>query len=241
MPPSRRPTKADLRRARAEEARAALARAQRRSRLIRLAAWSAAGVVLIVAVVVTIVLVNRPAGQPTATTFPTPSPVISAAGRTTSPPWGTPPDAARAVAAAGLPMLGAEGTALHIHAHLDVFANGSPVQVPAEIGIDQAQQQISPLHTHDSTGVIHIESPDKTATFTLGQFFTEWQVSLAADHIGGLTVDATHHLKVYVNGKPYTANPANLVLAAHDEIAIVYGTDAQPVTVPSSYAWTNGL
>ena len=124
---------------------------------------------------------------------------------------------------------------------LDVFANGSAVQVPAEIGIDPAHQQISPLHTHDTTGVIHIESPDKTATFTLGQFFTEWQVSLSGDHIGGLTVDATHHLKVYVNGKPYTDNPANLAFAAHDEIAIVYGTDAQPVTVPSSYAWTNGL
>jgi hypothetical protein len=88
--------------------------------------------------------------------------------------------------------------------------------------------------------VIHIESPNKTDTFTLGQFFAEWQVSLAADHIGGLTLDDTHHLKVYVNGKPCTGNPADIVLA-HDEIAIVCGTDAQQTHVPNSYQWTNRL
>jgi len=75
----------------------------------------------------------------------------------------------------------------------------------------------------------------------LGQFFTEWRVSLAADHIGGLTVDGTHQLKAYVNGKPYTGAPADLVLAAHDEIALVYGTQAQQTNVPSTYQWTNGL
>ena len=89
--------------------------------------------------------------------------------------------------------------------------------------------------------MVHIESPNKTDTFTLGQFFTEWQVSLTADHIGGLTADNTHHLTVYVNGTPRTGNPAGLVLAAHDEIALVYGTDTQQTNIPSSYHWTNGL
>jgi hypothetical protein len=138
-------------------------------------------------------------------------------------------------------MLGAEGNALHIHAHLDVIVNGSPVQVPADIGVDEARHQISPLHSHDTTGVIHVESPNKTDVFTLGQFFGEWQVSLAADHIGGLTTDATHHLTVYVNGAPRTGDPAGIVLAAHDEIAVVYGTDAQQTNVPKSYQWTNNL
>jgi hypothetical protein len=218
----------------------ALARAQRRSRLIRAASWSTAGVIVVIAIVVVVVVLNRPSAQTTGTAA-TPSPPASAVGRTTNPPWSAPTDASQAVAAAGLPMLGEEGSALHIHAHLDVIANGSPVQVPADIGVDDARQKISPLHSHDTTGVIHIESPDKSATFTLGQFFTEWQVSLSADHIGGLTADATHHLKVYVNGKPYAGDPAGIVLAAHDEIAIVYGTDAQPTNVPNSYAWTNGL
>lgn len=152
-----------------------------------------------------------------------------------------PADASAAVAAAGLPMLGAEGNAVHIHAHLDIIVNGAPVRVPADIGVDDARHKISPLHSHDTTGVIHIESPTAPATFTLGQFFTEWQVSLSADHIGGLVTDSAHQLKVYVNGTPRTGNPADIVLVAHDEIAIVYGTQAQQTDVPSSYQWSNGL
>jgi hypothetical protein len=232
-----RPTKAQIRRERAEAARAAAARAQRRARQIRAGLW-AAGVVVVAAIVVTTVLViNRPDTTPPVSA---PQPSASAVGRTTNPPWDAPADASAAVAAAGLPMLGEEGNALHIHAHLDVIINGSAVQVPAEIGIDQAQQKISPLHSHDTTGVIHIESPTQT-TFTLGQFFTEWQVSLASDHIGGFVADSTHHLKLYVNGNLRNGDPAATVLGAHDEIAIVYGTDAQQQNPPHTYAWTNGL
>jgi hypothetical protein len=138
-------------------------------------------------------------------------------------------------------MLGEEGNALHIHAHLDVIINGGPIAVPADIGVDEARHKISPLHSHDSSGVIHIESPNANDSFTLGQFFAEWDVALSANRIGGLTADASHHLTVYVNGTQHTGNPATIVLSAHDEIAIVYGTEAQPASVPTSYEWTNGL
>jgi hypothetical protein len=239
MATTRRPTKAETRRARDEAARAAIARAERRSRNRRLAAWSAAGAVVVALVVTVIAVLNRP-DTPAASTS-TPTPATSAIGRTSNPPWDAPSDASAAVAAAGLPILGEEGNALHIHAHLDIIANGTAVQVPADIGIDTARQKISPLHSHDTTGVIHVESPTKDTTFTLGQVFTEWQVSLSADHIGGLSADGTHHLKAYVNGTLRSGDPAGIVLAAHDEIAIVYGTDAQQTTVPTSYQWTNGL
>ena len=80
-------------------------------------------------------------------------PATTAVGRDTLPPWSAPTDAAAAMRAAGLPMLSREGTVEHIHAHLDVRVNGQPVDVPAMIGIDR--RGISPVHTHDSTGVIH--------------------------------------------------------------------------------------
>jgi hypothetical protein len=234
-----RPTREQVKRARAEAARAAAAAAQRRARNLRIGLWSGAAVVVAAVVAIVILVVSRPdGGQPAATGS---APPVTAQGRTTNPPWDAPADASAAVAAAGLPMLGAEGTALHIHAHLDVFVDGKAVQVPAEIGIDEARQKISPLHSHDTTGVIHIESPDKTATFTLGQYFTQWQVALSADHLGGLATDATHHLTAYVDGVARQGDPAAIVLGAHDEIALVYGTDAQQPTVPSSYQWTNGL
>src|SRR5438046_2239310 len=198
MSTTHRPTKAETKRARIEAARAAAARARRRSRNIRVGLWAAAGLVLL-ALVVTMTTVLTKSHPPKAGS-PAAAPAASTVGRATNPPWSAPADASAGVAAAGLSMLSEEGSALHIHAHLDVIVNGNPVPVPADIGVDDARKKISPLHSHDTTGVIHIESPNKNDTFTLGQFFTEWDVSLSADHIGGLTADDTHHLKAYING-----------------------------------------
>jgi hypothetical protein len=160
-------------------------------------------------------------------------------GAATSPPWAAPADVATRVETAGLPMLGAEGQVEHIHAHLDVIVNGKAVTVPANIGIDEAKQQLSPLHTHDTTGVIHIESPTK-ADFTLGQVMTEWNVALSDKGIGGLKTGGANQLHVYVDGKEQTGNPGAIKLAAHEEIAIVYGTDTSTVKVPSSYTFAKG-
>ncbi|MEW2520206.1 hypothetical protein [Actinacidiphila alni] len=170
----------------------------------------------------------------------------SAAGSTDSKPaaasvaWPAPADASAQVKAAGLPMLGQEGQVLHIHSHLDVFVDGKAVTVPALIGIDEAKQQISPLHTHDTSGVVHIESPVK-ADFTLGEFMTEWNVPLTKDTLGTLKTGGGKELHVYVNGKEQTGNPAAIKLAAHEEIALVYGAPSQKVTVPDSYNWPEGL
>jgi hypothetical protein len=154
--------------------------------------------------------------------------------------WPAPADASAQAKAAGLPMLGAEGQVLHIHSHLDVFVDGKAVTVPAEIGIDVPKQQISPLHTHDTSGVVHIESPVK-ADFTLGQFMTEWNVPISKDAIGTLKVGDGKELHVYVNGKEQAGDPASLKLAAHDEIAVVYGAPSDKVQVPSTYTWPEGL
>jgi hypothetical protein len=233
------------RRARAEAAKAALRRAERRRRRIALALTGGAVLVVAALVVLAVVVVQRDAGRHPAdaasgTGIPS-TPRTTAVGRTGAPPWPAPADATAATKAAGLPMLGSEGNVEHIHAHLDVIADGKAVAVPADIGIDESAQRISPLHTHDTTGVIHIESPVK-ATFTLGQFLTEWQVSSGTDHLGGLTATAGKQLRAYVNGKPYSGDPAGIVLHAHDEIALVYGTAAELERhVPASYKWENGL
>ncbi|MYS21345.1 hypothetical protein GA0115240_129319 [Streptomyces sp. DvalAA-14] len=154
--------------------------------------------------------------------------------------WPAPADASAQVKAAGLPMLGQEGQVLHIHSHLDVFVDGKAVTVPAEIGIDLVKQQISPLHTHDTSGVVHIESPVKT-DFTLGEFMTEWNVPISKDALGPLKSGGGKELRLYVNGKEQTGDPAALKLVAHDEIAVVYGSPSDPVKVPSSYDWPEGL
>lgn len=211
--------------------------------------WIGAAIIVVVALVVvlTITLTNRgtssQAGQATQTGTPTAipaAPMTTANGRDSLPPWPVPGNATAAVHAAGLPMLGAEGTAEHIHAHLDIIVNGKPVTVPAQIGIDEQAEMISPLHTHDTSGVIHIESPVR-GTFSLGQFFTEWQVALSANRIGGLRTGNGNELRAYVNGKQVNGNPAAIILTAHDEIALVYGPGDQHVTIPGSYVWPEGL
>jgi hypothetical protein len=166
-------------------------------------------------------------------------PATTAVGRDTPPPWPAPTDATAAVRAAGLPMLTAEGSVEHIHAHLDVRVNGQPVEVPAYIGIDQAHGSLSPLHTHDTSGVIHIESPIKRQ-FTLGELFSEWGVSLTADNIGALHTNSGNTLRVYVNGTLRTGNPAAITMNAHDEIALIYGPPQPQESVPTSYTFPQG-
>ena len=166
----------------------------------------------------------------------------SNAGSTASVNWAAPTDTDAAVKAAGLSMLTAEGTAEHIHIHLDVWVNGQKITVPALVGINENAQTISPLHTHDTTGVVHIESP-VVKDYQLGQFMTEWGVPLNASQLGSDKTDATHTLKVYVNGKETSGDPSKLAFHAHDEIAIVYGTASQnaSIQIPSSYTWPSGL
>ncbi|GAA1245722.1 hypothetical protein GCM10009665_40690 [Kitasatospora nipponensis] len=237
------------RRARAAAARMAEQRAQRRRRLLLRSAAVGLGLALLGGGIAVAVVEGgggsgssgSSAAGSAAAAIPT-TPRTTADGRAGTPPWPAAACASAAVAAAGLPMLDSEGTVEHIHAHLDVFADGQAVSVPALIGIDESAQRISPLHTHDTSGIIHIESPVK-ADFTLGQFLTEWQLSVGADHLGGLRTDATHTLTAYVNGKPVAGDPAALVLGAHDEITLVYGTPGEnaQVTVPTGYSWPSGL
>jgi hypothetical protein len=205
--------------------------------------WIGAGVVIVAVIaVVVFVTVTKSPGQhttPTASASLSDPPATVAVGADTPPPWPAPADAAAAVAAAGLPMLGSEGNVEHIHSHLDVLVDGQPVVVPADIGIAPKHGTISPLHTHDGTGVIHIESPVKRQ-FSLGEFFSEWQVSLSPDNIGGLRADDGKVVRVFVNGKPQTGSPAAIMLGAHDEIAVVYGTPRPGESIPSTYGFPAG-
>jgi hypothetical protein len=168
------------------------------------------------------------------------APATTAVGRDTPPPWAAPTDAAAAVRAPGLPMLRQEGNAIHIHAHLDVSVDGKSVAVPGGIGIGWSSQGISPLHTHNASGVIHIESPVNRA-YTLGEFFTEWDVGLATDNVGGLRVGDGKTLRVFVNGAQVTGNPAAVIINAHDEIAVVYGNAQSAGSIPSRYEFPSGL
>jgi len=159
--------------------------------------------------------------------------------------WTRPADQAAQVHRAGLDLLAAENLTLHYHAHLDIVLDGRavPVPVPARLGISvtDAAGNIAALHTHDTSGVLHVESPTN-AQFTLGQLFTEWDLRLGPGQIGSYRDQPGTRVQVYVNGRPFTANPTRLVLQPHQEIAVVISsTAATPAPAPSSYAFPAGL
>jgi hypothetical protein len=127
----------------------------------------------------------------------------------------------------------------HIHAHLDVYVNGHQIYVPPQIGIID-DKCIYWLHTHDSTGIVHIESPVKK-DYTLGQFFQIWKSKLGNSSSFEQVLGGKQVPTVYVNGNkvPSNINYKDVPLKAHNEIALVYGTP--PKSIPSSYSFPEGL
>lgn len=109
---------------------------------------------------------------------------------------------------------------MHEHVTLSVTAGGQQVEVPKDIGIapelwkDHSLDEygvpgVSPLHTHDTSGVVHIESAVKRQ-YTLGEFLDVWgieedsiiRVSTAA--AGGSEVHADYRQLVLADGLSIT-------------------------------------
>jgi hypothetical protein len=149
---------------------------------------------------------------------------------TAEPPW--PPEYAHLSERAhqiGLPPVGDEK--FHIHSILHIYRNGLLVPVPADIGINLAKHTETSLHTHDGTGIIHMETV-RPYPFTLGDFFDVWGVKLGPAQVGNLTGLGGEKLHFYVNGKPLT-DPAAYVMRNGDSIVIGYGADSSFPHTPS--------
>jgi hypothetical protein len=179
-----------------------------------------------------------------------PAPAAGPAGPEGAPVPGAAPLAGTATAAAGRNVDGiscqtSEQTIFHIHAHLAIFVNGSPRQVPAGIGIPGAQAQNTAqgpfissgtcfywLHTHAADGIIHIESPVQR-TYTLGDLFGEWGQPLGPHQAG----PASGPVTAIYNGQRYQGNPRDIPLNAHAQIQLEVGSPLvapQAITFPGS-------
>jgi len=118
-----------------------------------------------------------------------------------------------------------EQTLFHIHAHLAIFINGAPRQIPQGVGIPGSC--LYWLHTHAADGIIHIESPVQQ-TFTLGDFFDLWGQPLGPNRVG----PAIGPVTAIYNGQQYDGNPRDIPLNAHAQIQLdVSRPLVAPVTV----------
>jgi hypothetical protein len=173
--------------------------------------------------------------------------------------WPAPANPMARASSAGLVPETAESLQFHVHAHLDVYVNGQQLTVPAGLGIDIDNSGvhtfpeiagatgyggidppcdtpcISPLHTHDVSGVIHTESATRKYN-TLGQLFTEWGVRLDSNCVDEYCKPDTD-ITVSVNGKPRAGDPRTIPLTNFEEIAIVIGTP--PENIPSRGNFSN--
>jgi hypothetical protein len=125
----------------------------------------------------------------------------------------------------------------HVHANIEVYTDGKKQKVPANIGINPDSQFITSLHTHDDTGVIHIEAPQTQTNrqFTLGDFFKVWGQPLNDRQVATLKLQQGEEVKVWVDGKPYTGDPSKIKLASKEQIVVEIGPPF--VDPPPTYTW----
>ena len=126
--------------------------------------------------------------------------------------------------------------AVHLHTHVDLSINGSPVPVPANTGFGPDAQ--AAVHTHGADGVVHLESSQADATVTLGDFFDVWGLRLTATCIGGYCNSADAQLRAFVDGKPFDGNPRDIELTDREEIVVAYGTSDQVPDPLPTFDWS---
>lgn len=116
---------------------------------------------------------------------------------------------------------GHNGLAMHIHPKLTIVANGQRQEIPANIGILDDGQML-PLHTHDASGTIHVESPTQRE-FRLKNFFEVWDQPLSPTQIMGFSGTVT----MIVDSRPSTEF-GELVLKDNQNIIFAVQASATP-------------
>lgn len=122
----------------------------------------------------------------------------------------------------------------HLHSLVTIYKDGVRQGLPENVGRSGCAYE---LHTHDVTGVVHIET-DVPKKFTLGQFFALWNQPLGASGTAGLAGPIRFYLIENEKLTPFTGDPAQLELTAHREIVIISGT--APPVLPK-YRWPSSL
>jgi hypothetical protein len=134
--------------------------------------------------------------------------------------------------------------AYHVHAYLGIIVNGTQIAVPDQIGLNvpgpiqsgytSTAECYYEIHTHDASGMIHIESPS-TATldssiYTLGTMLDVWGMPVGANGIGPFSGT----VRVFVDHVPlkaltattyteYSGDPNAIPLYSHEAIWLEVG------------------
>jgi len=123
---------------------------------------------------------------------------------------------------------------MHMHVALRIVINDEFVIIAGNVGIDPAlykthaldrygikNPKTYPLHTHDTSGVIHIESTE-LRTFTLGQFFDVWGQTFNEKCIMDKCNDSLNKVTMFIDGVQ-SSEFGEHVFRDNETITIIYG------------------
>ena len=109
-------------------------------------------------------------------------------------------------------------TKFHIHPILKIIVGGVEQKIPANIGVSALC--MNSIHTHDSSGTLHVESPAKK-DFTVGDFFAVWGKEFNQSQILDYKTDNTNTIITTVNDKSVDTYE-NTIMNDGDKIIIEY-------------------
>ena len=174
--------------------------------------------------------------RPASVTFLVVPPVAAlacAASALAAPPVPTPigvgpgfhPPAVTPAVKAGRPVGGLRcaGVARLQRAHLEVFARGRVLIIPAGVGVSRARACTYAARTTTPTGVVEF---DASKRLTVGTFFQIWGQPLARDRL----LSFSGRVRAYVGGKRWHAPVGAIPLRRHAEIVLQVGPYVPPHT-----------
>ena len=143
----------------------------------------------------------------------------------------------------------------HIHSHVTLFYQGTKRAIPIAIGAIGPVYSADGLHviratcfyhlhTHDSSGLIHIENNVvPLQPFTLGEVFDIWGEPLTTSNIAGFMGPVLVYTAQCAPTVPfncdwptvYTGDPRAIVLTQHEQITLEVGG---PYKWPPYYQWS---
>lgn len=147
----------------------------------------------------------------------------------------------------------------HIHVYLGVFVNGTQMALPIAIGMENpgppgngfidTASCFYHIHTHDSSGIVHVEDPDPSnipitgTMYTLKNVLDVWGITASASNFGQFSGP----LEVFTSGQTYQGettqidatsltywgnNPNTVPLYSHEVIYVEVGP-TYPTTLPN--------
>ncbi len=119
-----------------------------------------------------------------------------------------------------------DGLARHDHAVLKIFIDGEQELIPANIGImtdicNEQGEEMHAVHTHDSSGRLHIES-NEPIDIPIGVFFDIWGYHFDETGIFEYRVNSTHELVMTVGDTVVDSYDEYLLVNTSDIIEIRY-------------------